>query len=163
MTLSSTSLGKLKSRWIGPFTIHQVHSNGVVELLNSNNTSSFKVNATGDFKAVGHVLKDFWQRKNPKEKKITKAFHTPLRKFRKHLPIANLSTILWPLHSVTPCLYSSSTLYSHALPPLASHSSFEHGPDAHFSISIWHGLEGPCCPFVELHSEAESLLYSGAS
>ncbi|RVW18642.1 hypothetical protein CK203_104278 [Vitis vinifera] len=27
--------GKLKSRWIGPFTIHQVHSNGVVELLNS--------------------------------------------------------------------------------------------------------------------------------
>ncbi|RVW95767.1 hypothetical protein CK203_025680 [Vitis vinifera] len=31
-------LGKLKSRWIGPFTIHQVHSNGVVELLNSNNT-----------------------------------------------------------------------------------------------------------------------------
>ena len=36
--------GKLKSRWIGPFTIHQVHSNGVVELLNSNSTGSFKVN-----------------------------------------------------------------------------------------------------------------------
>ncbi|RVW20308.1 hypothetical protein CK203_116944 [Vitis vinifera] len=34
---------KLK-RWIGPFTIHQVHSNGVVELLNSNSTGSFKVN-----------------------------------------------------------------------------------------------------------------------
>nr|CAN69105.1 hypothetical protein VITISV_000457 [Vitis vinifera] len=34
--------GKLKSRWIGPFTIHQVHSNGVVELLNSNGTGSFK-------------------------------------------------------------------------------------------------------------------------
>ncbi|RVW13142.1 hypothetical protein CK203_104959 [Vitis vinifera] len=43
--------GKLKSRWIGPFTIHQVHSNGVVELLNSNNTSSLKVN--------GHRLKPF--------------------------------------------------------------------------------------------------------
>ena len=43
--------GKLKSRWIGPFTIHQVHSNGVVELLNSNSTSSFKVN--------GHRLKPF--------------------------------------------------------------------------------------------------------
>ena len=42
---------KLKSRWIGHFTIHQVHSNGVVELLNSNNTSSFKVN--------GHHLKPF--------------------------------------------------------------------------------------------------------
>ena len=34
--------GKLKSRWIGPFTIQQVYSNGVVELLNS--TGSFKVN-----------------------------------------------------------------------------------------------------------------------
>ncbi|RVW92569.1 hypothetical protein CK203_039412 [Vitis vinifera] len=43
--------GKLKSRWIGPFTIHQVHSNGVVELLNSNSTGSFKVN--------GHRLKPF--------------------------------------------------------------------------------------------------------
>ena len=36
--------GKLKSRWIGLFTIQQVYSNGVVELLNSNNTGSFKVN-----------------------------------------------------------------------------------------------------------------------
>ena len=42
---------KLKSRWIGPFTIHQVHSNGVVQLLNSNSTGSFKVN--------GHHLKPF--------------------------------------------------------------------------------------------------------
>ena len=42
--------GKLKSRWMGPFTIHQVHSNGVVELLNSNNMGS-KVN--------GHCLKPF--------------------------------------------------------------------------------------------------------
>ena len=43
--------GKLKSRWIGPFTIHQVHSNGIVELLNFNSTGSFKVN--------GHHLKPF--------------------------------------------------------------------------------------------------------
>ena len=42
---------KLKSKWIGPFTIHQVHSNGVVELLNSNGTRSFKVN--------GHHLNPF--------------------------------------------------------------------------------------------------------
>ena len=42
---------KLKSRWIGPFIIHQVHSSGVVELLNSNNTHTFKVN--------GHRLKPF--------------------------------------------------------------------------------------------------------
>ncbi|KAL6312731.1 hypothetical protein AAG906_015137 [Vitis piasezkii] len=27
--------GKLKSRWIGPFVIHRVYSNGVVDLLNS--------------------------------------------------------------------------------------------------------------------------------
>ncbi|WJZ94281.1 hypothetical protein VitviT2T_013155 [Vitis vinifera] len=43
--------GKLKSRWIGPFIIHQVHLNGVVELLNSNGTYIFKVN--------GHCLKPF--------------------------------------------------------------------------------------------------------
>ena len=42
---------KLKSRWIGPSTIHQVHSNEIVELLNSNNTGSLKVN--------GHRLKPF--------------------------------------------------------------------------------------------------------
>ncbi|RVW80562.1 Retrovirus-related Pol polyprotein from transposon 17.6 [Vitis vinifera] len=35
---------KLKSRWIDPFIIHQVHLNGVVELLNSNGTDIFKVN-----------------------------------------------------------------------------------------------------------------------
>ncbi|KAL6340653.1 hypothetical protein AAG906_010561 [Vitis piasezkii] len=43
--------GKLKSRWIGPFIIHQVHLNGMVELLNSNSTDTFKVN--------GHRLKPF--------------------------------------------------------------------------------------------------------
>ena len=43
--------GKLKSRWIGPFIIHQVHLNGVVELLNSNSTDTFKVN--------GYRLKPF--------------------------------------------------------------------------------------------------------
>ncbi|WKA10529.1 hypothetical protein VitviT2T_028095 [Vitis vinifera] len=44
-------LGKLKSRWICPFIIHQVCPNGVVELLNSNSTDPFKVN--------GHRLKPF--------------------------------------------------------------------------------------------------------
>ncbi|RVW72757.1 hypothetical protein CK203_057286 [Vitis vinifera] len=34
--------GKLKSRWIGPFIIHQVHPNGVVELLNSKSTDIFQ-------------------------------------------------------------------------------------------------------------------------
>ena len=41
--------GKLKSRWIGPFTIHQVYPNRSVELLNSNESQTFKVN--------GHRLK----------------------------------------------------------------------------------------------------------
>ena len=36
--------GKLKSRWIDSFTIQQVYLNGVVELLISNSTDSFKVN-----------------------------------------------------------------------------------------------------------------------
>ena len=35
---------KLKSRWTGPFIIHDVQSNGVVELLNFKSTRTFKVN-----------------------------------------------------------------------------------------------------------------------
>nr|CAN72593.1 hypothetical protein VITISV_003576 [Vitis vinifera] len=34
--------GKLKSRWTGPFIIHDVQSNGVVELLNFKSTRTFK-------------------------------------------------------------------------------------------------------------------------
>ncbi|RVW67207.1 Transposon Ty3-I Gag-Pol polyprotein [Vitis vinifera] len=45
-------LGKWKSRWTGPFIIHDVQSNGVVELLNFNSTRTFKVN--------GHRLKPIW-------------------------------------------------------------------------------------------------------
>ena len=36
--------GKLKSRWIGPFIIHQVYPNGVGELLSSKDNRLFKVN-----------------------------------------------------------------------------------------------------------------------
>ncbi|RVW58404.1 hypothetical protein CK203_114369 [Vitis vinifera] len=45
--------GKLKSRWTGPFIIHDVQSNGVVELLNFNSTRTFKVN--------GHHLKPYME------------------------------------------------------------------------------------------------------
>ena len=37
-------LGKLKSRWIGPFIIHQAYPNGSVDLLNPNDNRVFKVN-----------------------------------------------------------------------------------------------------------------------
>ena len=36
--------GKLKSRWTGPFIIHQVHPNGSMDLLNSKDSRIFKVN-----------------------------------------------------------------------------------------------------------------------
>ena len=36
--------GKLKSRWTGPFIIHQVHPNGSVDLLNSKDNRIFEVN-----------------------------------------------------------------------------------------------------------------------
>ncbi|RVW98929.1 hypothetical protein CK203_033779 [Vitis vinifera] len=54
--------GKLKSKWIGPFIIHQVHFNGVVELLNSNNTNTFKVN--------GHRLKPFMEPFNQDKEEV---------------------------------------------------------------------------------------------
>ena len=44
-------MGKLRSRWISPFTIHQVYPNGAVELLSSNESQNFKVN--------GHRLKPY--------------------------------------------------------------------------------------------------------
>ena len=36
--------GKIKSRWIGPFIIHQAYPNGSVDLLNPNDNRVFKVN-----------------------------------------------------------------------------------------------------------------------
>ena len=36
--------GKLKSRWTGPFFIHQVYPNRSVDLLNSKDIKVFKVN-----------------------------------------------------------------------------------------------------------------------
>ena len=56
-------LGKLKSRWIDPFIIHQVHSNGLVELLNSNITDTFKVN--------GHRLKPFMEPFNQDNEEVS--------------------------------------------------------------------------------------------
>ena len=55
--------GKLKSRWIGPFIIHQVYPNGVVELLNSNSTDTFKVN--------GHRLKPFMEPFNQDKEEVS--------------------------------------------------------------------------------------------
>ncbi|RVW62569.1 hypothetical protein CK203_061603 [Vitis vinifera] len=57
---------KLKSRWIGPFIIHQVHLNGVVELLNSNSTDTFKVN---------HRLKPFIEPFKQEKRKSTSLSH----------------------------------------------------------------------------------------
>ncbi|RVW73693.1 Pro-Pol polyprotein [Vitis vinifera] len=54
--------GKLKSRWIGPFIIHQVHLNGVVELLNSNGIDIFRVN--------GHRLKPFIESFKPEKEEL---------------------------------------------------------------------------------------------
>ncbi|KAL6310861.1 hypothetical protein AAG906_027293 [Vitis piasezkii] len=55
-------LGKLKSRWIGPFIIHQVYVNGVVELLNSNGKDTFRVN--------GYRLKPFMEPFKPENEEI---------------------------------------------------------------------------------------------
>ena len=43
--------GKLKSKWTGPFTIHQVYPNGAVEIKSSKENRTFKVN--------GHRLKPY--------------------------------------------------------------------------------------------------------
>ena len=55
--------GKLKSRWIGPFTIHQVYPNGAVELFSSNESQTFKVN--------GHRLKPYAVLFEPDKEELT--------------------------------------------------------------------------------------------
>ena len=55
--------GKLQSRWIGFFTIHQVYPNGAVELLNSNESQTFKVN--------GHRLKPYVVPFGPNKEELT--------------------------------------------------------------------------------------------
>nr|CAN65624.1 hypothetical protein VITISV_020765 [Vitis vinifera] len=55
--------GKLKSRWIGPFIIHQVHPSGVVELLNSNSIDTFKVNGGIAKKMKDGLLELKWSSK----------------------------------------------------------------------------------------------------
>ncbi|RVW40854.1 Retrovirus-related Pol polyprotein from transposon 412 [Vitis vinifera] len=59
--------GKLKSRWIGPFIIHQVYVNGVVELLNSNGKDTFRVN--------GYLLKSFMEPFKPEKEEINLLEH----------------------------------------------------------------------------------------
>ena len=44
-------LGMLKSRWNGPYLVHTVHSNEVIEIANANSGCNFKVN--------GHRLKPY--------------------------------------------------------------------------------------------------------
>ncbi|RVX14556.1 putative mitochondrial protein [Vitis vinifera] len=51
LNMDLTRAGKLKSRWTGPFIIHEVHPNGVVEIFNPTGNQTFKVN--------GHRLKPF--------------------------------------------------------------------------------------------------------
>ena len=54
--------GVRMSRWIGPFIIHQVYANGVVELLNSSGKDTFKVN--------GYRLKPFLEPFKPEKEEI---------------------------------------------------------------------------------------------
>ena len=59
--------GKLKSRWTGPFIIHQAYSNGSVDLLNLKNKRVFKVN--------GQRVKPYVVRHSAKEEEIS--LHDP--------------------------------------------------------------------------------------
>ncbi|RVW73705.1 hypothetical protein CK203_054983 [Vitis vinifera] len=54
--------GKLKSRWMGPFIIHEVHPNGAVEVFNPKGNQTFKVN--------GHRLKPFIEPYNVDKEEI---------------------------------------------------------------------------------------------
>ena len=55
--------GKLKSRWTGPFIIHQAYFNGSVDLLNLKDKKIFKVN--------GQRVKPYAVRHSAKEEEIS--------------------------------------------------------------------------------------------
>ena len=56
-------LGKLKSRWTGPFIIHQAYLNGTVDLLNPKDKRVFKVN--------GQRVKPYAVRHSAEEEEIS--------------------------------------------------------------------------------------------
>ena len=67
--------GKLKSRWTNPFIIHQVHLNGVVELLNSNSTNIFKVMVIASSHSLSHSSQKMWKstslsHREPNQKRV---------------------------------------------------------------------------------------------
>ena len=67
--------GKLKSRWIGSFIIHQVYTNGAMELLSSKDNRVFKVN--------GQRLKPYVVPFTPDKKELPLLY--PPKKFEKLL------------------------------------------------------------------------------
>ncbi|RVW62666.1 Pro-Pol polyprotein [Vitis vinifera] len=66
--------GKLKSRWIGPFIIHQVYANGVVELLNSM--------AKTPLESMDIVSSHSWSHSNQKRRKSTSLSHKKPKQIR---------------------------------------------------------------------------------
>ncbi|RVW66930.1 hypothetical protein CK203_063654 [Vitis vinifera] len=77
--------GKLKSRWIGPFVIHRVYSNGVVDLLNSNGKDSFRVN--------GYRLKPWKKFQGLKRKKIGSKLEPKQSKNRGKTELCEISQV----------------------------------------------------------------------
>ena len=55
-------LGKLKSRWTGPYIVHKVHSHGAVEVHNTTDGTTFQVN--------GHRLKPYREYMSPEVEEI---------------------------------------------------------------------------------------------
>ncbi|RVW82120.1 hypothetical protein CK203_052506 [Vitis vinifera] len=84
---------KAKIRWIAPFIIHQVHSNGVVELLNSNNTDTFKVN--------GHRIKPFMEPFNQDKKESISSIGSPEVVRLKRSTSAHPTRTLWNTSQAT--------------------------------------------------------------
>ncbi|RVW61918.1 Gag-Pol polyprotein [Vitis vinifera] len=108
--------------------------------------------AWGDFKAVGHVLKDSWQRKNPEEKKIHQGISHTLAKISQVSPRASV---------LVPPLFTRPPLASHSFVPLPFDTPLRAWTRGHFSISIWHRPKA-LAVLRRVALQGKSLLYSGA-
>ncbi|KAL6321888.1 hypothetical protein AAG906_035594 [Vitis piasezkii] len=115
--------------------------------------------AWGDFKAVGHVLKDSWRGKTLKKKNSPRHFAHPCENFTGYAkPFSNSKC--HPASVLVPPSIHTSSLASHSSVPFPFDTPFEHGPEAHFSISIWQGPKGPLLPLrrVALRGREPPLL-----
>ena len=164
--------GKLKSRWTGPFVIHQVYPNGAVDLLNSKDTTArsilFKRQLPPSMLVIDHVLRSnlfplqhliqrrgailealysisegFWFR--PTELIMTSLFHFEDKVHRKNLSRAESIPLLFPR--------LLSQVLEHLRFPIEPRLEHRRDYETTFTVEKWQSMPGT--PHLALQDPTE--------